>query len=410
MIRLFRDRVEGSAVELYGFKDENTNRIIIEPKYTDVNLKYGDVIAVKIDGKWGFIDEETGREIIEPKYDNVKSCGHLIGVKIDDKWGLIERSGKEIANPKYERVEWCRNLAGVKLNGKWGVVDETGKEICEFKYDEVFRDIHSKYIRVELNGKLGFIDETGKEVVECKYDVIRDFDEDLIKVGLGRKRGLCDNTGKEIIECKFDDIYSLSGTDLVIVEKNDKYGAIDRTGKTVFECLYSGIEIKNNLIYIKANHKFGIRSNKTGELLIPAEFDRIYSLYDCIAEVKNEGQYGYAVVSGKFYESLTDLCKKLPEKILANDAELSRYKNAILEMIRSDINDANENDEREIRRSTKLANKCIAIITKRKLDYEKAKAKEEAKKEKFEKLKKSAIEDLDALVTDKEEVIEVTND
>lgn len=41
---------------------------IVEPKYDDVGCFIGDMVRVKIDGKYGYIDK-SGTMIVEPKFD-----------------------------------------------------------------------------------------------------------------------------------------------------------------------------------------------------------------------------------------------------------------------------------------------------------------------------------------------------
>lgn len=53
--------------------------------------------AFQIKNKWGFKDEESGKVIIQCKYDAVKQYNqyNLAMVKINGKWGYIDRNGKE---------------------------------------------------------------------------------------------------------------------------------------------------------------------------------------------------------------------------------------------------------------------------------------------------------------------------
>ena len=52
---------------------DNKGKIIVEPKYDDIDDMYEGLAAVEIDGKWGHIDSK-GKVVIEPTFDD---AGHL---------------------------------------------------------------------------------------------------------------------------------------------------------------------------------------------------------------------------------------------------------------------------------------------------------------------------------------------
>ena len=85
--------------------------------------------------KCGYKNKNTGRVIIKPKYDNLYDFRDgLASVELDDKWGLIDKNGVEITPIKYDSVgDFKEGLSGVKLNNKCGFINNNGVEITPIK-------------------------------------------------------------------------------------------------------------------------------------------------------------------------------------------------------------------------------------------------------------------------------------
>lgn len=80
----------------FGFID-STGKVIIAPKYEELNEFRSGLAAFRIGSKWGFINT-SGMEVIKPKFKDVKYAfrGELCLVKEDEFWEYINKKGKVI--------------------------------------------------------------------------------------------------------------------------------------------------------------------------------------------------------------------------------------------------------------------------------------------------------------------------
>ena len=92
-------------------------------------------------GLWGFRNQETGDVVIEPKFDEVEEFAHgQVWVKNSHGSFLIDKKGKILVSLIFDDVSvsgFSEGLCGVKKDGKWGLIDKTGKEVIPLIYDWV---------------------------------------------------------------------------------------------------------------------------------------------------------------------------------------------------------------------------------------------------------------------------------
>lgn len=114
----------------YGFMDSHGN-IIVEPRYDDVYLMEGPLIAVQKDGLWGYVDT-TGKEVIPlqytgilPVYDTVKPYPcvddtYVILRNTDGKFGVLSLEGSQLVPFAYDWIApYFDGRVILKKNGKW---------------------------------------------------------------------------------------------------------------------------------------------------------------------------------------------------------------------------------------------------------------------------------------------------
>ena len=129
---------------------------------SDVNLQ--DLIPYENKGLglWGYRDQKTGDIVIEPKYDEVgKFSDKMAPARIGQKWGAINPKGKIIIEPKFDKMSdfsngktWITNSDGVFL------MDTRGKFSVSLTYDNVGY-FSEGLCKVEQDNKYGFIDKAG---------------------------------------------------------------------------------------------------------------------------------------------------------------------------------------------------------------------------------------------------------
>lgn len=240
-----------------GFID-NSEKIVIEPQFDEVNDFSEGLAAVVINGKSGFIDK-TGKIVIEPQFDYVgyfkEGRAYVeIGNYFDHTHGYIDKTGKfvpENTNTSEESEfyysSFSDGLAAILKDGMWGFVDETGNMVIEPQFpDTCFEEdphFSEGFAAVQIDGKWGFIDKTGSIAIEPKFDYVFEFSEGLASVRIGDsdncKYGYIDKTGKYVITPQFG--YAGNFTEGLasvyvgkdVYEREPKFGFIDKTGKFV---------------------------------------------------------------------------------------------------------------------------------------------------------------------------------
>jgi serine/threonine protein kinase len=251
----------------WGFSDEN-KKIIIEPKYDDVEQFSNDRALVALKDLYGFIDK-TGKEIIEIKYKSYdplmmflpslsgytsKFNNGVSFVAIDKgndsvTFVLIDKSGKEISR-RYDYIdEFSNELARVELNAKWGFINTSGKEIIQLKYEEAgnFKDGIAPVV-LEVDGKKngGFIDKSGNTVIPFNFGGLLSYGDGLICTRRDNKWIFIDKNYADIVIPKLDyDIIDDFSEGLASVRLKRSFGFIDKTGNEIVPLLYEKVEAFN---------------------------------------------------------------------------------------------------------------------------------------------------------------------
>lgn len=201
-----------------------------EPK-CDVITKYGKVIS------------KNGGYIV--------SDG-LIMVPSDDGKSLVLKNikGKVLTQNDYDNI--------YKRYGQYLLYKRNGRY-----YPDAYKD---EFLVVSRNTKFGFIDKTGKEIVPCKYDAV-----DVFKNGVARV-----SLGKDEVNYPNSKLVNKSGKEITPFTRLTE-------GAEWFE---SGYEVLYN------NNKYGI-IDKSGNAIIPFNYDYAYQVSDGLAAVAKDGHIGF---------------------------------------------------------------------------------------------------------------------
>ena len=323
----------------WGFID-TSGKEVVPCKYDCVNAFHEGMARVNIGGRWersevdgtpyifggktGFINK-TGSEVIPCQYeftDNFHDGLALIEVREDGKsnYFYIDKSGRR-AGPSIKHWDgiFSEGLAKTYSDGKCGFMDKTGTVVVPCIYDDA-GDFHEGLARVARNNKApagypawGFIDASGKEVVPCKYDHVDDFHEGMAQVWVGGewrcseddypgihlpilsgcKIGYIDKSGREVIPCQYD--YAEDFHDGLA---NVNGGFIDKAGQVVIQPANGAASFSEGLAWFHSGNKSGY-IDKTGQVAIPARFDRAYDFHDDLAMVKENRTWGFIDKTGQ---------------------------------------------------------------------------------------------------------------
>ena len=253
-----------------------TGSFVIPPQF-DYCLGHTDGLAVvSVEGKYGYIDTK-GDFVISPQFEEASRFSEgLAAVGIDDRLGYIDKRGAMVIQPQFIRAEeFSEGLAyvdGEYINrtGQWILAEEASEKLW---YMSSFSEGLAWVLGRDGPGRrapyvYGYIDKTGEFAIPLQFGHAADFSCGLARVNEGRagEWQFIDKTGSIALELAFDfvSLYFFEG--LVAVLSHGKYGFAD----------------------------------KTGNLVIPPQFDQASGFSEGVAAVKIDGKYGYIDKTGEW--------------------------------------------------------------------------------------------------------------
>jgi hypothetical protein len=297
------------------------------------------LFPVEKDRKFGFI-ERTGRVVITPQFDSANEFHEgLALVTANGRKLFIDSAGKTVITPQFDIVHnFSEGLAAVNIGetripniglianpGKWGYIDKTGKLAIPLKFTHA-EDFSEGLAAVTDGDRGGFIDHTGKILFEVPLDVTLGFHEGVVGVLLKGTITYFDRAGKKLlISTDFGPKSNSFSEGLLPVETKGKWGFVDKNGRLVIDPQFEDAsDFSDGLAPVKIHSEettwcppdaSGSRSgftmkwgyiDKTGKLIIPAQFESAAPFSEGLAVIHNCEQAffidktGKIVVSGNF--------------------------------------------------------------------------------------------------------------
>lgn len=301
-------------------------QVYLSPKRLSANYNKAQpksLFTIKLSGKEGCMDIE-GKIVIEPKFDNVQcSDDELIPFEVNEKWGFVNQTGEIILEPQFYLTTspgsnyFSEGLAVVCMNAKCGYIDSSGKYVIEPKFDYAMNFSEGmarvqigaynllgynlktpKSVFINKEGKILFndsnfipqsdfseglaqaliedeviyIDKSGQTIINStEIDVMHDFHEGLAIFSYKDifKLGYVDKNGQIVIAAQFKQAGEFSEGLANVMFESGKYGYIDKTGKTIIEPQFdmAGRFSEGLALVMLSNRKGFI--DKTGKIIIP---------------------------------------------------------------------------------------------------------------------------------------------
>lgn len=192
---------------------------------------------------------------------------------------------------KYEE-EYDVRVAVLDLEGnvvsKWMDFNFKDRTIMgRYKFNEYCSD-DLILIYDTLSEKFGYMSITGDIVIEPQFELANPFFEGLASVSDGEKYGFIDTSGKLVIPMKYD-IVGETEHRMSIGYPNDRRQV--NTGP------FSAVYFSQGLCAVNENGKYGF-IDKTGNFVIPPQFDGPSNFYEDVATCKI-GNYYYIIEKKK---------------------------------------------------------------------------------------------------------------
>ena len=198
------------------------------------------------DGTTTALYDESGSQFLTGQFENTVFLNDsLVRVQIRGKQGLIHVNGDWVLNPVFDTIDEKKGLMLTLIKGKIGCYDPLINELIATEYEARVERMGEYYL-AKKDGKYGVIDHAKSQILSFSYDQIQAWN---------------------------DTTY--------LVKKNNEFLIVDLNEEPVTEPAESlNLLIKNDAQsiyrYIK-NGKYGLLSNKFGELLKP-EFTDVFNI------------------------------------------------------------------------------------------------------------------------------------
>jgi len=282
----------------------NKGKVVIKPKYDDIENMYNGLAAVEVDGKWGYINSK-GELVIKPVFYKAGPFNHgaAPAVTKDFKWGLVNKKGEFIELSEYEYIEpVMEGLALVKKDGKYGYINTKGKLVIDTKYDSATSFLNG-YAVVEEEGDTFYINKKGKNKFKKTFRTAKPFSEGLAFVrtegSYFYSGGAYINTKGKIVFQTIDSGQFSNGLAPVYDSKQGKYGYINKKGKFKIKAQFEEASVfSDGLAIIEEDGEYGY-INKKGKVVIKPGFERAEPFLNGLAYVRTEDGWGYINKKGK---------------------------------------------------------------------------------------------------------------
>lgn len=259
--------------EKFGFTSSSGDNFVIDPTYDFATDFEGTIARVNIGatfnedrweyagGKWGLIDKK-GTSILPATYEII--LPYKNGVALINEGGEATYS---LCEGECEETVYY-TCAG----GKWGMIDTNGKQIIDPQYDMLI-PFGSNYL-AKQDGIVNLIDRSGKKLNNGDLELMLEIEDasfvfdyssrKLIKAFENGKAGILTNDGSWLVQPAFDDIVfstdmeSPFTNDLMIIKKGDLWGFADKSGNIVIPAEYEELRpFSEKLAAVRRNELWG---------------------------------------------------------------------------------------------------------------------------------------------------------
>lgn len=318
---------------------------IASTQYLDtVNKLYGKPQTVTLKG----VFDRSGKEIIPVKYRNLTG-------DFSNGWFVVADTGgreKFLFDTRGQRIEppVGITLLPEALDGKlfiahksykYGLVDKNFKEVLPFEYQNIRFSGHPGLLIVSKAARVGLMDFKTKWVLEPFFHSISLFQDGYAAFTDSTKLiGAINTKGKITVKPQFEHLYRIDKTsstfaifknprndnsglvDLasgkIVLPNNYQFGGysyawglidyrkdgkkilIDSTGRLIFGGDYEDFVTgsREGINWIRKEGRYGFMT-KTGQILVPPQYESVLGFSEGMAAVKMSGLWGYIDRSGK---------------------------------------------------------------------------------------------------------------
>ncbi len=189
-------------------------------------------------------------------------------------------------------------LYPIKQDARWGVINEKGEIIVQPLYDAIGHFKQYGYAVVQKNGKTGLLNTSGQFVFQPQYDDVRIVNQDLFGI-LENKQWTLRNKRNKIILDGYDDLDVLSDS-YVIFWRDGRCGLVYKNGEVIIPAQFERIKKVKDKPYFRVYNgkRMGIY-HSSGLRILRTAYKEVKILEGDIFLIKSKYRWGGINASGQ---------------------------------------------------------------------------------------------------------------
>lgn len=203
--------------------------------------------------------------------------------------------------------------------------DSLGFLLCSSYFEQAF-PFENGRARVHIDFQYGLINQSGKWVLPAKFDTLYGFKNVYIMVR-GKEAGVSDRNGRmktPLAAGTISPLYHGQALPFLLMEYPDgTFSFIDEKGKLREHCRYDSLEVRDGVVYVCRQGKWGV-ADMRGEEQIAPQYDSLTKIRDGLFAVRSAGMEGLHQAGAKealvpvIYEK-AEICTPTTYRVLLND-------------------------------------------------------------------------------------------
>lgn len=255
-------------------------REVLPPHYLQVVVIDRREALIQAETGWGIYDLVQQRILIQPRYEELQRLNATrITMRSGKLWGLLDNAGDTIAPPQFQGFkDGGKGYLAWQQNFKYGLMDSMGRMITPARYDEVMMQDFG-WLRIKNDNYYGLSDTSDRDITRADLNDILHYGDGFAIVQRMQGKGAVNRKGEEIIPVRHDEC-RLANDSLILARTGLRLRWHDTQGvlKTsiVFDSL-TGFS-QNNVARGRYKGRWGL-INREGQWVIPAKYDDVRVYY-----------------------------------------------------------------------------------------------------------------------------------
>ena len=272
---------------------DGSGLLVLSDPFDDVKPWPNGLIWGKSGGFEGVMDQSLQGVI---RFDQHALTQTYFGATAAVRDGVALYDWKGRKSSTFEKIKILRKRVGVRKSGSWYVLDPFSQNIESAAYDSLA--VEGPFF-IGIRGDTAtvhFDDNSSKRFHQPrKISFVPGMDSIafLTVQENGSQKTVYDLRGSRLFAAGFDNI-RYAGQDVFVVTSKDKNGLLNSKGERLLPLEFDAVgSVKDNVISVLKNKKFGAYNVMTGEFIRPAYDRNVMPYSERITSTFKDGYYGF---------------------------------------------------------------------------------------------------------------------